>query len=214
MEIVDLRFVDIGYERMMLQRYAELIGAHLTTIQENEIQRIWESTDRSDEADVSNADHFEEKIRSGITTRFLTAAVVIATWALYESSVEEIAEYGKNARGLRLRISAIRGTFLERARTYFDEVLRFPLHDPSVDWQRLEDLAYLRNFLAHGNGDTRNLVPNRRNEFDKWLGRTSGVAVVDDYYLVTSPQFVKDVLIFMNWLLDDLTTRAAAEFPA
>ena len=37
---VELRFVDIGYERMMLQQYAEIIEAHTARIQADEVQRI------------------------------------------------------------------------------------------------------------------------------------------------------------------------------
>jgi len=35
----------------------------------------------------------------------------------------------------------LRGNYLERARRYHDDVLKFDLHPVGTDWQRLERLA-------------------------------------------------------------------------
>jgi hypothetical protein len=207
----DPRFVEIGYERMMLEQYVEMVEAQLPDIRAKECERIWLGIDSSDEADRQVASHLKDRVEDGVTTRFLTAAATIASWALYESAVQDVAAHLQRHRGVELRMSAIRGDFLERARTYFSDVLHFPLHHATEDWERLSDLAKIRHFLAHGNGDLRNIRPSDRPRLVDLVARTEGVTIIDEQYLVIDPAFAKETLRFLKELLNDLISRTRSE---
>lgn len=209
---VDLRFVHIRYERMMLERYAALIDAHLDDLKSREAARIEAETDPEDEADLQLMLHLKDRLQEGVTTRFLGASVVMAAWALYESAVGEIADYARMRRGLTLKLSSVRGTFVDRARRYFDEVLRFPLHHVGADWDRLTALERLRHALAHGNGDLREVRADKLKAFATWCVSAPGISVVDDRYVVVQPAFAVESVAFLKTLLEDLTNRARLEF--
>jgi hypothetical protein len=208
----DFRFVEAGYERMIIEQYVALVEAHLPTIENEERARIWANVDHSDELERDIAHRLEDLIDDGVSTRFLLGASIVACWALYEATVLEIASYVQSKRGLALRVSSLRGNFLERARTYFDDVLKFPLHQPTTDWKRLEKLANLRHFLAHANGDLRSINPSLRSEFLSWANGVDGLSIVNDQYLVIRAPFAKETLLFLKSLLDELVDRTRASF--
>src|SRR3990172_5312614 len=104
---VDLRFIEIGYELMMLQQYVELLDANLRAIIETEKKRIWKDLDRGDEADRSTGWHLEQRLEEGVTTRFLTAAVVMGAWAVYEASVEKLASHIQHRKEVSLKMSQV-----------------------------------------------------------------------------------------------------------
>jgi hypothetical protein len=209
---IDLRFVDIGYERMMLEQYVALVDAHLEDLKSKEAARIEAATDPEDEADIQLMFHLKDRLEEGVTTRFLVASVIVAVWALYEAAVDEIAEYAQKRRGLSLKLSSVRGAFVDRARKYFDEVLKFPLHHVGADWDRLAALERLRHALAHGNGDLRHVQGDKLKPFAKWCSSTQGISVVAGRYVVIQPTFATDSVAFLKTLLDDLTNRTRLEF--
>jgi hypothetical protein len=93
---------------------------------ERERKKIWEDIDPNRQYDEDGALYRQHYLDEGISIRFLTAAALIGTWAEYEAAVTKLAQYLRSARGLTIEISHIRGGFLEAARRYFNDVLRFP----------------------------------------------------------------------------------------
>jgi hypothetical protein len=212
MDLDDFRFTEVEYELMMLSQYVQLLEANLPIIVEAEKTRIWQDLDANDEGDRSVGNHLEERLDEGVTTRFLTAAALVATWATYEATIQTMAAYVQHAKEVSLKMSRLRGTFLERARTYFDDVLKFDLHPVSADWSRIERLAELRHVLAHANGRLPELPPDDRPRVASWLRETQGLTIVEDEYLVVSLTFARESLAFVESLLTDLVERVRASF--
>ncbi len=91
----------------------------------------------------------QELLRSG-PVRCLTAGALLATWGVYETVVNVIAQRVRRVRELDLSPDSLKGSLIGRLRQYFDEVLRFELHPHlETDWPRLEELYRLRNVMAH-----------------------------------------------------------------
>ena len=95
---VDLRFVEVGYELMMLSQYVGLLEASLPAIIEAEKKRIWSELDPGEDADRNTGNHLEDRLKEGVSTRFLVSAAIMATWAIYEATVERMADYVREAK--------------------------------------------------------------------------------------------------------------------
>jgi hypothetical protein len=210
--IIDLRFVEIGYELMVLSEYLKDLAAGLPGIVDTGKARVRDEYDDNPEEGDTTGAHLEYLLDCGVTTRFLTGSAVLATWAAYESGVKEVAEYlqkeAKLSRGLR----EFRGGFVKQARHYFDDIVMFPLHPSTTDWDRLNRLAELRNVLAHANGTLRDVSENRREHVKKVVASINGVSIVNDEYIVVSVAGAQDALAFVNELLDDLIGRVRSRY--
>src|SRR5207245_8307274 len=209
---VDLRFVEVGYELMMLSQYVGLLEANLPAIIEGEKKRIWSELDPGEDADRDTGNHLEDRLKEGVSTRFLASAAIMATWAIYEATVERMADYIREAKKISLKMNHLRGNYLERARRYHDDVLKFDLHPVGTDWQRLERLAELRHILAHANGRLWDVSADTLRRVDPWLKSTPGLTIVDDEYLVVQLDFARETLKFVEVLLRDLVKRVRNEF--
>jgi hypothetical protein len=193
---LDLRFAEIPYELLILSEYIKLVERNLPTIVEAEKPRIWQGLDRDD---------------PGERTRFLTASCLIAVWALYEAAVSQLAAYVRHHREASLTLSDLRGGFLERARKYFDDVLRFDLHPVDTDWRRLGTIAALRHALAHANGRLDDIKPPGRERIEEYVRDDQRLSIEEEYVIV-SLEFVRDAHAFIDTLLHDLIERVKDEF--
>jgi hypothetical protein len=209
---IDLRFVEVGYELMMLSEYVALLETNLPTIIEAEKKRIWLDLDREDDADRSSGYHLEQRLEEGVTTRFLTAAAVTGTWAIYEATVAKMASHIQRSKEVSLRMSHLKGNFLQRARRYFDDVLKLDLHPIDTDWSRLERLGNLRNVLAHANGRLWDVPEDDRRRATSWVASTPGLTIVDEEYLIVSLAFARESLSFVDDLLRELVERVRTSF--
>ncbi|SRR6266571_1732866 len=209
---VDLRFTEVGYELMVLAQYITLLEANLPTVVDAEKRRVWVDLDPDDDADRQIGHHLEDRLDQGVTTRFLAGAAMIATWAIYEATVSQMADYVRDQKEVSLRMSRLKGDFLERARTYYDDVLKFDLHPLGTDWTRLQRLAELRHLIAHANGRLWDVPGEDRKRLESWIKSTAGLSIVGDEYVVVSLDFVRQSHTFVDGLLKDLVDRVRDAF--
>ncbi len=209
---VDLRFTEVGYELMVLAQYITLLEANLPTVVDAEKRRVWVDLDPDDDADRQIGHHLEDRLDQGVTTRFLAGAAMIATWAIYEATVSQMADYVRDQKEVSLRMSRLKGDFLERARTYYDDVLKFDLHPLGTDWTRLQRLAELRHLIAHANWRLWDVPGEDRKRLESWIKSTAGLSIVGDEYVVVSLDFVRQSHTFVDGLLKDLVDRVRDAF--
>lgn len=213
-DLFDLRFAEVPYELMILWEYVNLLEHQMPTFVEKEKARIWTELGPDDE-EIGR--HLEAQIEDGVTTRFLTSAALIAVWAVYETTVKRVGREIRDRKEIRLKMSDLRaqGGFLEQARKYFDDVLRFELHPIETDWHQLTMIASIRHALAHANGRLADLKDvSQQEKIRSWSETNSGLTMVPgvDEYLILSLDFVKESLQFIDGLLTDLIGRAKEEF--
>ena len=192
---------------MVLEECLAVLKAGLPSIVRTGRARIQKEYDENAEEGASIGAHLEYLLEEGVTTRFLTAATILAVWALYEAAVAELAQYVREQQKLSLRLRDIRGGFLDQARRYFADVLKVPLHPAAADWSRLSRIGQLRNVLAHTNGTLRDLSDQRRKDVESLVKSIPGVAIVNDEYLVVSIGTAENALAFVKLILSDLVDR-------
>ena len=204
-----MRFNEIELQLHALAEYVTLLDTNLPKIVEAERDRVRrEHSDDQDEGTV--ADHLESRLDSGLATSLLMSSAVVAVWAQYELVVSELAKRIARQKEISLRLCDLRGSFMERARKYFDDVLRFDLHPIETDWDTLGLLADVRHAIAHANGQLEDMQQAERARLERRLARTPTLTVVDGC-LVVSPEFAREASDTVSRLLRDLMRRMENE---
>ena len=150
----------------------------------------------------------ESQIREAHVTRSLRGGFIISLWASYESGVSEVANLLEDAKCLPRKFpGGGGGTWIDRAKTYFDSVLEFPLHPDPDDWDRLGVLYAVRNTYAHANGRLRLVRIPARETLEEAIGEGTGIRYEWDGLHVDGP-YARGSYEFVESLLKDLIRRA------
>jgi len=209
---IDMRFLEEEMESWVIDDYAIIVKNALPGIVDSESKRISERFDPNDEAMHHVISSFERLLAFGITTRFLTASVLLAAWSYYEAFVLKLSRYVAEKRDVRLGLRDLRGGFLEQARKYF-EVLQWPLHDEEKDWTFLTEVLTMRNAFAHANGRISDLSNQSDQQRIKTIvGHGDGAAIEDDA-LVLSDSFVEKIWVRTRDLTRGMLERVKADWP-
>lgn len=194
-----------------VSEYLTHLETYLPAILQTEKECIWASLDPDDDDDHSIGTYLEDQVDRGLTTRLVNGTALIAVCAAYETVVAKCAEQLREAKGLQRKMPVRGGSFLDLARKYFKDELRFELHRAGTDYNRLSMIATLRHAFAHGNG----LVAQLRYKEDraKVLRWTSGSSPLklDGGCLIVPLKFIRDAWDFTHPLLTDLIERVDAE---
>ena len=213
----DLRFVEIFYELGALERYLDSLENQLPTIARQEEEKAYARLRNEKlKSDLAERDAILQELYNlteEVLPRFFRGAILVTLWAIFESAVIVIANEIRDQQKLTLTINDLRGDFLERAKKYFDLVLKFRLTSNNRNWDRIRMLKVLRNALAHANGR----MDHIRSEIDvrnikKWETNDIGLSI-ENGNLLFSEQFVRQILSVVYETLDDLTRRIFGEYP-
>jgi hypothetical protein len=208
---IDIRFLEEEMESWVIDDYASIVKNALPGIVDSESVRISERFDPNDEAVQGVISSFERLLDLGITTRFLTASVLLAAWSYYEAIVLKLSRYVAEKRNVSLGLRDLRGGFLEQARKYF-EVLQWPLHEEK-DWVFLTEVLTMRNAFAHANGRVSDLSnQSDRQRIITIVGRSDG-ATIEDNALVLSDAFVEETWVRTRDLTRGMLERVKADWP-
>ena len=217
MRFFDLRFIDITSELLHLSTHAAMLRNGHDALIAAERARIRSAPELQEEDEdgvaEQTADWLEGYLDDGVTTRHLLNATLVTTWAVYETAVIEIAAYAQERLEIMLSMHDLNGGFVQRARRYFDDVLRLDLYPIDTDWTRLELLAKLRNILAHTGGTLRAMKPRDRVTVTQWSTAHPGVRIVRGNYLVLSHDFTDMARDTVDDLLTELVDRVRRIFP-
>src|SRR3989442_1351355 len=130
---------------------------------------------------------------------------------MYEAGVTSIARYIRDKRGAGRTLNDLRGDFLDRARRYFTDVLQFPLHAPTTDWDVLRKITGIRHAFAHANGRVSDLNQDLRSKVESWC-KTDPNLRLEDECLIADTAFGKQALALVQGLIKDLIARTKASF--
>lgn len=212
----DLYFLEIESELSALSDQLNLVKTTLPDIVEAERKRLHKEYASDNDLWLAEGTYLEEALNQGATTRFITAGLIIASWAAYEAAVNTLAGYVAKKVEASLRMRDLkREDFLSQACKYFEGVLHFPLHPEETDWERLEHIAGLRHALAHANGLLADLKPNLRKKLEPWVEQTKGLEIAENLgheCIVVSPQFAEEALRMLSGLVKELIGRVREKF--
>src|SRR5215211_7083243 len=95
--IIDFRFVEIEHELWALAEYNRMLEAQLPALENQEQQRLQQRIrdQQLDESDASIEYQQHYDLIEHVLPRFFRGPVLVTLWAIYESAVNEIADYIK-----------------------------------------------------------------------------------------------------------------------
>ncbi len=213
--VIDLRLMEASYALEVLDEHLELLEKQFIDLSERDrltteakLQTLADEVDK-DEFHWHNVDevrsHHHEFVEV-ILPRLFRGPFMVSLWAVYESTVTEIASHIKRNRGLALGLEDIKGyDFLSRAKKYYEHILNFTLCSDQT-WERLRMLSVLRNSVAHGNGRFEMLRSNYQEKIKNWARQGDGISIRSEYLVVSGP-FLRDTLSVVKNSLEDLIER-------
>ena len=213
---LDLRLVEANYELEVLDEHLDLLEKQFIDLSERDrltteakLQTLANEVDK-DEFHWHNVDEVRwrhHEFVEVILPRLFRGPFMVSLWAVYESTVTEIASHIKEDRGLALGLEDIKGgDFLSPAKKYYEHILNFTLCSDNQTWERLRILSVLRNSVAHGNGRFEMLRSNYQDKIKKWSGQHDGISIHSGYLVVSGP-FLRDTFSVVKNSLEDLIER-------
>lgn len=134
-----------------------------------------------------------------IFPRTFRNSFIVVLWATFESTIKEVANYLYKNSETKLKMSDIRGNFLEQVEKYFGSVVNVPLKLSQEARLKLKILYTLRNVIVHGNGVFENLEQRTQNKLQEWEKQfggfeiKSGKVILKKEYLKESYNFAKEI---------------------
>ncbi len=128
-------------------------------------------------------EHFSRLFRNG---------AIVSIWSYFESSCTDLAVYAMNMENKEERLRDMKaGNFRANLKRYFEQVLGIVLPWSTNEYQSLEELQQLRNFLAHRNGRLMDLPAEEEKKKTNQFSKINGVKVVSSN-IVVQASFVSE----------------------
>ena len=105
-----------------------------------------------------------------------------------------------------ISINDLRGDFLERAKKYYKNALKFELFCNGKDWQQIKMLTDVRHAIAHANGRIDMLNDKSKKKIKELEKQNIGISCDYNYLLVDS-HFAKKALSVVSSVLKNLVDR-------
>jgi hypothetical protein len=138
--------------------------------------------------------------------RFFWGSFIISLYAVYETSVIEIANLLQKNQKQEIGINDLKGDFLERAKKYYKSILKFELCSDAETWERIRMLSVVRHAIAHANGRVDMINDNTNRKIKTWKKKDVGLNI-DFNYLIIDSKFANDTYKIINLSLIDMVNR-------
>jgi len=207
---VDFQLLDVSLELHALEDHYELIEkeiSHLSHAEKaalDEYRKKENLTPEDPEWDFAGqeCDHKVEFL----LPRFFWGPFIVSLYAVLETSVIEIARLIQQSQKQGITINDLRGDFLERAKKYYKDVLKFELCSDDNAWQRIRILAEVRHVIAHANDRLDMLNENTERRIKALEKQNLGISSYHNYLLLDS-YFAKETFSKVRSLLETLVER-------
>ena len=207
---VDFRLLDVSLELHALEDHYELIEKQISNLRHTEKASVDEYrkkenlTPEDPEWDFARqeCDHKVEFL----LPRFFWGPFIVSLYAVLETSVIEIARLIQQSQKQGITINDLRGDFLERAKKYYKNVLKFELCSDDNAWQRIKILAEVRHVIAHANDRLDMLNENTKRRIKALEKQNLGISSYYNYLLLDS-YFAKETFSKVRSLLESLVER-------
>ena len=91
-------------------------------------------------------------------TTILFESVIISTWIFMEAEFKGYCNAMKDAKGIDLSYSDLKGSAIDRFRNYTVKVLKLDLRLENENWEDLRAINQIRNTLVHGAIENKRLI--------------------------------------------------------
>lgn len=206
----DFRLIDISMELFALEDHLALIEKQMKRLQKskqyiskNSIQRqkLTQEDPEYGEA-VRDCDEYCDLF----LPRVFSGSFLVALYAVFETSVTEIAKLLQTHRNILISINDLKKDFPERSKNYFEAILQFSLCNDNNSWQRIKMLSELRNGIAHCNGRFEMINSSSQQKIRKWEKQKIGIEILNGY-LVIKIDFARDTFNIVRKSIEELVAR-------
>lgn len=208
---INFRFIELEHELHLIERYISMLELHLPDIVESERKHLYHLYENSPPEERGGLEFLEHDLDQGIPTRAFVASAIMGLWAVYETSATTVSRIIQKAKQARLSLDDLRGDFLHRASSYFDDILRFSLHVDKPTETRLHHLATVRNAFAHTGGRIAHVPPAEKKRLLAAIAATPGLAH-DSQFVLAGTVAARHFHETVERDLADLFQRTRAEF--
>ena len=223
--ILDFRLLEVSMELSTLEKHLELIEAQIERGQEEAWSRReakMMELESDDEAEWSLIVQEYDYEVDFVLPRVLRNPFLVSLFAVYESTVTEIAKAMQQKKSAGISIDDLKGDFLKHSKNYYGHVLQFQLSLSNDNWQRLMLLSDLRNAIAHTNGRLDpfwRYIPgtkdfgHQRGEHAEWFIWQCGLDETGNPYIRAEREYTRGWLAYVTaaWQQVDQRRRARAK---
>jgi hypothetical protein len=198
---------------LLLSEYLPVVRDQTKLRSEAELRRRYPKHTRAELSDDYDQIDWVSKT---LVPKFFLGSFVMASWAAFEISGNEIASYVRSKEDARLKLKDLRlPDGWEKLKLYFETIWDKDLVIQLPDRRCIDALHVVRNSFAHANGTLRfERDTNRLNEIRNLAQLSVWVSLVDDEVMV-SEQFLRESFASLeaviNMLLDECSRRYASQ---
>ncbi|MBW1676625.1 MAG: hypothetical protein JRJ79_08465 [Deltaproteobacteria bacterium] len=170
----------------------------------------------TDPNDIQIAENEHKEFINRIMPRFFRNPALVSLWAIYESSVNKIADHlhqklSEDLPQLKNYLKNRKMNFLHRANKYFHDVLKIPLYSNGHE-DHLERLMVLRHAIAHCNGRLEEVKNKKRQrKIREWVKGNIGISIYHGD-LIISESFLREIFLIIEESLHFLIKSANSTF--
>lgn len=207
---IDFRLLDVSLELNALDDHYELIEkqiTHLNRVEKEALDQYRKKenlTPEDPEWDFARQE-FDRKVEF-LIPRFFWGPFIVSVYAVFETSVMEIARLMQYSLKQGIALNDLRGDFLERAKKYYKHVLNFDLYCNDKDWQQIKILTDIRHAIAHANGRVDMLSDGIKRKLKEIENQNIGISIYYNY-LIVDPCFSKEAFSAVKSILENLVDR-------
>lgn len=207
----DFRLLDVRLELLALEDFLAVIEKEMKSLKQSEESKLEATIEEEnlspDDPDWHEAHYACDEMVDFVLPRFFRGPFLVALYAVYEAAVTEIAGLIQAKKQQALSLDDIRGSFLDRAKKYFKDILQFELCSDNTAWERIKMLSELRNAIAHTNGRVKLLPEKAQERVRAWERKGIGIGTTVDDYIIVSSTFLQKTFEIVRSSLEDLVER-------
>lgn len=207
---IDIQLLDISLEIYALEDHYALIEKqilHLNKIEKKALDEYRKKESLTPEDPEWNfaRQEFEQKVEF-LVPRFFWGSFIVSLYAVFETSVIEIAHLIQENIKQGIGINDLKGDFPKRAKKYYENALKFELCNNQKDWQHIIILTKVRHAIAHANGRLEMMNEKSKRTIKGLEKQNIGISFYCGYLMADSV-FAKEKLSAVSSILKDLIER-------
>jgi hypothetical protein len=205
--IIDIRFVEIEIELDVLNEYRRGLEHQLPSIIRAETARLEVELAEIEDYERVSYEAWIAQFTERDLPRFFRSPILVALWAIFESSIRKIAGHLQKEGSHSLKPDDIRGTNdFDKYEKYYAHILEFPLVKAKEMRSNLQGLLLVRNAIAHTNGEVAMIKDSNLKKINEWSKTVQGISIQAGYLHFTA-DFVEKMISVVTAVLTDLVSR-------
>lgn len=206
---IDFRLIEIQFDVHALREHFNIIDKNIVDLIEHEkrcIEELYKDNPGSDQNDLAAELQVHYHNIEIMYPRVFWAPFIVSCHSIFEASVSQIAHELMKKKNYGLKLDDLKGSLLEKIEKYFNRGLDFKIFVNSGHKEKIQDLIFVRNVIAHTNGRVELLDEGKINKLQELEKSDSGISELMNQ-IVVERKFAFECLEAVEMFLSDLCQR-------